>query len=136
MGITTAAASLTVLLAMGGQSGLVATDVIRAGDTITASNVSSETGAMTARDRALIGREVHRTVYEGQAIDPDNTRAARLVKRNQMVTVKYIRGALEISTTGRAMGEAAANEPVTVMNLKSRELVHGVVHDSGWVLAQ
>ena len=59
-----------------------------------------------------------------------------LVKRNQTVSVKYIKGALEITTTGRAMGDAAANETVTVLNQESRQLVQGVVQESGWVLAQ
>ena len=34
------------------------------------------------------------------------------------------------------MGDAAANETVTVLNQESRQLVQGVVQESGWVLAQ
>jgi flagella basal body P-ring formation protein FlgA len=79
---------------------------------------------------------VKRTVYAGQPITLDNTRPVRLVTRNQVVTIKYISGPLEISTTGRAMGEAAANETVSVLNLQSRQLVQGIVQADGWVLAQ
>ena len=131
-----AAAGLLALTTLTGTSTLVASEVIRAGDRVTMENVAPEEGQLAKADRAIYGREVRRTVYAGQEVTFDNTRVPRLVKRNQIVTVKYIRGALEISTTGRAMGEAALNEPVTVLNLQSRELINGVVQENGWVLAQ
>ncbi len=117
-----------------GSSPVVATKVIRAGDTVSPSN--SETVEGASIDAELFGREVVRTVYAGQEVSFENTRAPRLVTRNQTVTIKYISGALEITTTGRAMGEAALNEAVTVLNPQSRQLVHGVVQENGWVLAQ
>jgi len=115
---------------------LVATQVIRAGDSVTPANAALPGGDHLQSDDPLLGREVKRTVYAGQPITEENTRPARLVTRNQIVTVKYIQGGLEISTTGRAMGEASLNEPVTVLNLQSRQLVKGIVQDTGWVLAQ
>ncbi|MCI4643363.1 MAG: flagellar basal body P-ring formation chaperone FlgA [Hyphomonadaceae bacterium] len=133
--LTSALASLTALASVSGAGALVATDVIRAGDMVTLSNVSTEESFETD-DEAMLGREARRTIYAGQEITFDNTRAPRLVRRNQVVTVKYINGPLEISTTGRAMGEAALHEPVSVLNLQSRQLVHGIVQESGWVLVQ
>lgn len=117
-------------------SSLVASEVIRAGDLVTSVNAAAEPGEVSAIEDGIIGREARRTIYAGQAVTMDNTRPARLVERNQIVTVKYIKGGLEISTTGRAMGEASLNEPVTVLNLQSRQMVQGIVQESGWVLAQ
>ena len=114
----------------------MASEVIRAGDIVTPVNASLDSGDAAPMEEPLVGREAKRTIYAGQAITMDNTRPARLVARNQIVTVKYIQGGLEISTTGRAMGEASLNEPVTVLNLQSRQLVQGIVQESGWVLAQ
>lgn len=125
------AAAIVVAL---GSSPVVATQVIRAGDRVSQTNSETAEGALA--DATLLGREVVRTVYAGQEVNFDNTRAPRLVTRNQTVTVKYISGALEITTTGRAMGEASLNEPVTVLNPQSRQLVHGIVQENGWVLAQ
>ena len=130
-----AALSLIVIAHITGASTLVAADVIRAGDRVSEANTSAE-GGLSAEEADLFGREVKRTVYAGQPITQDNTRAPRLVKRNQIVTVKYISGALEISTTGRAMGEAGLHEPVAVLNLQSRQMVNGIVQENGWVLAQ
>lgn len=131
-----AALSLGAIAALSGGASLVAADVIRAGDAVTVSNAELPEGEDPSVYDLFEGREVRRTVYAGQPITLDNTRPVRLVTRNQVVTIKYISGPLEISTTGRAMGEAAAGEPVSVLNLQSRQLVQGVVQADGWVLAQ
>ena len=117
-------------------SSLVAAEVIRAGDRVSQANVVTEEGDLAEGEDPLLGREVRRTVYVGQPVTANNTRAPMLVKRNQTVSVKYISGALEITTTGRAMGDAAENESVTVLNQESRQLVQGIVQENGWVLAQ
>ena len=130
------ALGLGLAFQMFGASSLVATEVIRSGDMVTAANISTESGDAVPGDNPLIGREVRRTVYEGQAVSLDDTRPARLVKRNQLVTVKFVSGALEITTTGRAMGEAAAEETVSILNLSSKKIVTGIVQKDGWVLVQ
>lgn len=129
------AAGFGAVIALTDTSGLVASEVIRVGTIISPANATLPDGELEGSE-SLMGREARRTVYAGQPITADNTRAPRLVARNQIVTVKYVLGGLEISTTGRAMGEAALNEPVTVMNLQSRQLVQGVVQENGWVLTQ
>jgi flagella basal body P-ring formation protein FlgA len=124
------------LIALSSTSAVVASDVIRAGDPVTQSNIASEAGPGDVLASELFGREARRTIYAGQPVTMENTRPARLVARNQIVTIKYVNGGLEISTTGRAMGEASLNESVTVLNLQSRQLVQGIVQENGWVLAQ
>ena len=119
-----------------GGSSLVVKEVIRSGDTVTAANISTETGALVDTDNPLLGREVRRTVYVGQELSMDDTRPARLVRRNQLVTVKFVSGALEITTTGRAMGEATEDEAVAILNLNSKKIVNGIVQKDGWVLVQ
>ena len=119
-----------------GGSSLVVKEVIRAGDTVTAANISTETGALVDTDNPLLGREVRRPVYVGQELSMDDTRPARLVRRNQLVTVKFVSGALEITTTGRAMGEATEDEAVAILNLNSKKIVNGIVQKDGWVLVQ
>lgn len=134
---------MTPILAIGfgaltlfaGSSSLVASEVIRAGDPVTSANAVTEAGESPADD-PLIGREVRRTVYVGKPITLDNTRPPVLVKRNQIVSIRYIRGPLEITATGRALGEAGLNESVTVLNQQSKQTVQGIVQENGWVLAQ
>jgi flagella basal body P-ring formation protein FlgA len=131
-----ASLGLGAILAFGGGSSLVAAEVIRAGDGVTVANAELPDGESPETYDLFVGREVKRTVYAGQPITLENTRPARLVMRNQVVTIKYINGPLEISTTGRAMAEGGLNDTVSVLNLQSRQLVQGVVQADGWVLAQ
>lgn len=117
-------------------SSLVAAEVIPAGNGVTVANAELRDGDSPELYDLYVGREVRRTVYAGQPITFENTRSARLVTRNQVVTIKFISGPLEISTSGRAMGDAALNETVSVLNLQSRQMVQGVVKADGWVLVQ
>ena len=115
---------------------LIATDVIRSGDVVNESNSQLDVETGSQLDLGLLGREVRRTVYAGQEIKPDNTRARRLVRRNQMVSVKYMAGNLEILITARSLGEASAGETVEVMNTQSRKVITGTVTNQGWILAK
>lgn len=115
---------------------LTAHDVMRRGEIITVDNASPPDDVWQEEHADLLGREVSRTVYAGQSIQAKDTQAPRLVKRNQLVTLKYVTGPLEISLTGRALGEAAANESVTVLNLESRQVVEGIVQTGGWIWVQ
>jgi flagella basal body P-ring formation protein FlgA len=123
------------MTAFAGSSSLVAAEVIRAGDPVTLANAITEEGGSAVGD-PLVGREVLRTVYTGKPITMDNTRPPVLVKRNQIVSIRYIKGPLEITATGRALGEAGVDESVTVINQQSKQTVQGIVQENGWVLAQ
>ena len=124
---------LSLGLSLASPAALKANDLIRTGDIITSENVSPDGDVWHDEHSALIGREVRRTVYAGQTIRPQHTQSPRLVKRNQIVTLKYMRGGLEISLTGRAMGEAGLDETVPVLNLQSRQIVEGTVQAGGWI---
>ncbi|MEL7540851.1 MAG: flagellar basal body P-ring formation chaperone FlgA [Pseudomonadota bacterium] len=115
---------------------LTANDVMRRGEIITSDNTSPPDDIWQQEHADLLGREVSRTVYAGQTILAKDTRPMRLVKRNQLVTLKYVRGPLEITLTGRALGEAAQDEAVTVLNLESRQVVEGIVQAGGWIWVQ
>ena len=134
--ITLVALGIGAIAAATDASSLVAAEVIRAGDRVSVANAVTDGGSAADTGEPLLGREVRRTIYAGQTITTDNTRPPMLVKRNQVVTIKYINGALEITTTGRAMGEAGLSETVSVLNPDSRQLVQGIVQEGGWVLAQ
>ncbi|MEO1028021.1 MAG: flagellar basal body P-ring formation chaperone FlgA [Pseudomonadota bacterium] len=117
-------------------SSLVATEVIRAGEVISSQNTEPGEDGLSVEDQALLGKELKRTVYAGKQILAENTRAPRLIARNQLVTVKYQAGGLEITLTGRAMADAGAGDTIAVMNTSSRKLINGFVTSDGWVRAQ
>lgn len=124
---------ICLALGMSVDASLTANQVLRAGSVITQENTSPADDVWQDQHAELIGREVSRTIYAGQPIAAKDTRAPRLVKRNQLVTLKYVKGPLEITLTGRALGEAGLNESVPVLNLESRQTVEGIVQAGGWI---
>jgi flagellar basal body P-ring formation protein FlgA len=81
----------------------------------------------------VAGQEARVTVFAGQPILAVNFAAPALVDRNQIVTLIYAQGTLQIVTEGRALGRAGAGEMVRVMNLGSRATVTGIVTGTGAV---
>ena len=128
-------AGLFFLLVSGAAAAPTASDLIRAGEIVTHQNLALKQDS-DGQEARLLGREARRTIYAGQPVTLDNTRPARLVARNQIVTLRYQLGGLEITTTGRSMGEASLDETVSVLNLQSRKIIQGIVQENGWVLVQ
>jgi flagella basal body P-ring formation protein FlgA len=56
-----------------------------------------------------------------------------LVDRNQIVTLVYNLGGLEITTEGRALDRGGLGDVVGVMNLSSRKTVTGQLAEDGFV---
>lgn len=89
-------------------------------------------GALSDPDEAL-GLETRVTLYAGRPIRPGDIGPPALVERNQIVTLAYRQGAIEIRAEGRALGRAALGEPVRVINLASRNVLSGRVTGAGRV---
>ncbi len=119
-----------------GASDMVAAETIPAGEKIAPGLVDTAEGTPVAPDAELFSREARRTIYAGQTVTLDNTRPVRLVERNQIVSVSFRHGGLEITMPARAMGAAAQGEWVKVMNTQTREMLSGIVQDGGWVLVK
>jgi flagella basal body P-ring formation protein FlgA len=75
----------------------------------------------------VIGQEARVGIFAGWPIRPGDIGPPALVDRNQLVTLVFRRGGLNITADGRALGRAAAGELVRVMNMSSRATVTGVV---------
>lgn len=79
----------------------------------------------------LIGLEARRNLYPGRPILPTDVGPPTIVERNQIVTLVYSRGALEITVEGRSLNRGAIGEPVRAMNLSSKAMVSGIVLEPG-----
>jgi len=115
---------------------LVASQLVRAGDILTEQNVEVSEGDDASAKQAVLGMAARRTIYPGQTIKPANVEPPSIVKRNQIVTIKYRYNGLEITTSARAMSDASASANVNVLNIQSKQIVSGVVQNEGWVLVQ
>jgi flagella basal body P-ring formation protein FlgA len=115
---------------------LVATRTIRAQSIIMPDDVDrSDTvvpGALTDPGDA-VGREARVVIYPGRPILARDLVEPAVVARNQIVILRYSRGALTIEVEGRTLGRGAVGDAVRVMNLASRTTVSGVVLPDGSV---
>jgi flagellar basal body P-ring formation protein FlgA len=89
-------------------------------------------GAIT--DAALvIGQEARVTIYAGRPILAGDFGPPALVDRNQIVSLIYVAGGLQIVTEGRALGRGGTGDVIRAMNLASRTTVSGIVTETGAV---
>lgn len=82
----------------------------------------------------IAGLEAKRNLYAGRPIRPSDVGPAAIIERNQIVTLKYNQGGLQIETEGRALGRGGLGDQLRVLNLASRNTVSGRVDQSGAVI--
>jgi flagella basal body P-ring formation protein FlgA len=117
---------------------VIAARTLRAGHPITEADLElrpqpAAAGFVSDPAEAL-GMEPRVTLYAGRPIPRASLQPPALVERNQLVTLVYRQGALEIRTEGRALSRGAADAEVRVMNLASRTTVTGRVAGPGLVM--
>ncbi|MEO0398788.1 MAG: flagellar basal body P-ring formation chaperone FlgA [Pseudomonadota bacterium] len=95
---------------------------IAAGELINEGDLINGEGVVAAASR-FFGLEARRTVYKGQPVNIANFQSPTLVKRNAIVRMEYLQGALKITTEGRALDEGGSGDLVRIMNLGSRQTV-------------
>jgi len=134
------AAALILLLGTATQAQtVVAKHLIRARTIIRTSdirlNAKSTNGALS-QSAEVIGLEARVILYPGRPIRAQDVGPAAVIKRNQIVTVIYRKGALAISVDGRALDRGGIGDRIQVMNLSSRASVFGIVQSSSQVKVQ
>ncbi|GAB4267503.1 MAG: flagellar basal body P-ring formation chaperone FlgA [Pararhodobacter sp.] len=110
---------------------VVAARTLRAGTEISAGDIALSPdhpplGAASHPDEVL-GQEARVTLYAGRPIPLASLGPPALVDRNQLVTLVFLRGGLEIRAEGRALGRGAEGDGIRVMNLASRTTVSATV---------
>jgi flagella basal body P-ring formation protein FlgA len=77
------------------------------------------------------GHEALRPLRAGQPVRTGDIAAPRVIRRGQAVTILFTSGSLQISAAGRALSDAAAGEPVRVINLSSNRTLDAVADAQG-----
>jgi flagellar basal body P-ring formation protein FlgA len=92
---------------------------------------NAESGAASLDQ--LVGKELTRQSRGGMMLHFADVTEPRVVARNAMVTVVLRQGPMTLSVRGQALNNAAAGEPVQVLNPTSRKILHGVALPDGAV---
>ena len=79
--------------------------------------------------------EARRMLRAGEAFRSDDVRRPIVVTKGETVTMLFNAPGVELTATGRAMGEGGVGDTVMVQNPASFRMIHGVVSAPGTVLA-
>ena len=127
--------ALLAAVPVGAQS-VFALSGIRAQSLITAEMVAlsdTDTEGAFSELGAVIGLEARVNIYPGRPIMRDALGAPAILERNQMVVMRFRRGALTIFSEGRVLDRAGAGERVRVMNMDSKTVIFGRVSPDGTI---
>lgn len=130
------AALLATLAPAAAADTVVAARTIRATEVIAAQDLVLVAGTVPggfSDPAALVGLEAQVALYAGRPIRAGDVGPPALVERNQIVTLIYRHGGLQITTDGRSLGRGGLGDVVRVMNLASRGTVSAVVGPEGWL---
>jgi flagella basal body P-ring formation protein FlgA len=118
------------------QIGFVAARSIRARTVIQREDIERSEqpvpGALSDPE-AIVGHEAQGWLQSGRPIMPEDIGPPALVERNEIVTMRFRKGMLEITAEGRVLERGPLGARVRVMNLDSRATVNGVVVAPGVV---
>lgn len=120
---------------------LVATKGIARGERLSAANVAPEmrdlsqmkSGVFFGVDE-LEGIIAKSTIYTGQIVTPSKVVKAKIVKRNQLVSVQTQIGVMSIQSQAQAMSDGVAGDILTCRNLTSKEEFTGILRKDGVVV--
>ena len=82
---------------------------------------------------AIVGMAARRPLRVGDTVAAGDIEPPRVILRGELVTIVYQKPGMVLSARGRALGDAALGEPVSVLNEQSRRTVQGVATGAGMV---
>ena len=99
---------------------VVARRTLPAGTIVTEADVRAADPSAIPAIGAMLGQETRRTIYSGRPVAAADLGPATLVRRNDIVTMRFRDQGLEIIAEGRALDPGGHGERIRVLNLASR----------------
>ncbi len=115
---------------------VVTTRVIKAGIVLSADDltvVAADIPGTLTDPRQVAGQEARVAIYPGRPIRRDQIGTPAIIDRNQIVPLVYVAAGLSIVTEGRALSRGGPGDTISVLNLSSRNTVHGQILPDGSV---
>jgi flagella basal body P-ring formation protein FlgA len=113
-------AALLLALPAAAADAVRANRTLRVGDVVAAADLSEPADGM-------VGMEVRRAVYAGYPVTMSDLGPPTLVRRNEIVTMSFVVGGIELRAEGRALRDGGAGVVIEVMNLVSRRTVRATI---------
>lgn len=107
---------------------------LQRGQTITADNITmvgmpaSKVFASTiTSSNELVGQQTVRPLEAGKAVNKLHVRVAPMISRNQMVTLVYRKGGIELSGSAQALEDGQQGQTIRIVNPSTRSTLTGTV---------
>ena len=84
-----------------------------------------------SRPDAVIGMAARLPLRSGAAVAAHDLIAARVIRRDQVISVDYVAEGVSLSLSAKAMGDAAVGDTVQVMNPSSKKIIDAVATGPG-----
>lgn len=114
---------------------------IDTGERITARDIASAPMPLNAVEPDMlrsmgdiVGQEARRTLSPGRPVQQRDLAAPTVIEKNQIVTLRFVKGPLEITARGRALDEGGVGDVIRVMNIDSSKIVTGEISRDGAVM--
>lgn len=92
-------------------------------------------GGLPSDAGEVIGLSARRALRAGGVVGARDLVSPRVIARNDMVEVAFVAGGVSLTVTGRATRDAAAGEPVPVVNLTSGRTIDAIASGPGRAIA-
>lgn len=115
-------------------------DAVTRGQLIRAENITMQpvdasrvfASTITSAD-VLAGQQANRNLAAGQPINKLHVEVAPTVRRNSSVTLRFVRGGVELVSQGQALEDGTVGQAVRVLNPATRTTLTGRVAEDGTV---
>ena len=109
---------------------------VSVGEILEASDLEWSDEAIAGRDtpsqpEQAIGKAARLPLRAGAAVAAHELIAAKVIRRDQMISVDYEAEGVSLSLAAKAMGDAAVGDTVQAMNLSSKKLIEAVATAPG-----
>ena len=120
----------------GGQQVLSYARNIMAGEMVAASDLMWTDGAVAPSDapsdaEAVIGMVARRPLRLGTGVGSHDVAPAKVIKRDEIISVSYRTSGINLTLQAKAMGDAAVGETVQVLNPQSKRVIEAVASGPG-----
>jgi flagella basal body P-ring formation protein FlgA len=116
---------------------LVANRLMKAGDVITADDITFEkqdinhlTDGFFKDEQAIVGLAVLHSLNSGTVFNRRNTKAIPVIKKNQTLSLAIKTDGVEILMQGIAKSDGYLNQPIKVLNPSSKKIIDAIVKDN------
>jgi flagella basal body P-ring formation protein FlgA len=81
-------------------------------------------------DQDILGKRITKSLLSGTVLRTDIVEFPPLVKRGDIVTVKAVSGALQVTTLGKAKNNGRHGERIKIVNIDTQKELYGYVVDA------